>query len=250
MKNRFRLILPILLSTFFYPILIFSQGGSLFVYPNEESAYPTSQEIFNPATATNNDTLNGILEVFGATSYELAFPWASSESLQNAYAIMLTGDPALFKAELESTGYFDLIEIIPNYVINGCVNPLTPNDPGVANWANEVIEVECAWGIEQGDASIVAGVVDTRFDWAHPDLQDKLVAVWGNNTPQNDPHGLGIAGAIGAEANNNFCIAGIGYNTMLAGYVVGDGGGIAFGWEIWDAVNAAIMDGRPVINVS
>jgi hypothetical protein len=261
MKTRFKSSFPTLILSLLccgcFISSLFSQGGGLWVYPNSQGAYPINEVSFSPESATQNVTLNGLFAEYGVYYYHLSFPGSITPSLQNAYSIGLTGDPYALKDSLESLGLFDLIEIQTNYIendiessqnlVNGCPNPWTPNDPGAGNWANELIEVECAWSIEQGSPNIVAAVVDRYFELTHPDLANKIVALVGpNNIPASNPlldHGTGMSGAIAAEPNNNYCVAGVGYNTRFAAYSLGNMG-------IWELIWQAYQDGRPVINVS
>lgn len=155
--------------------------------------------------------------------------------------------------ELNSTGYFDIIE--PVFFDQP---QLTPNDPAQVNqYYLNIIRAYDAWDITQGSTSIVIGVIDSGGDMDHPDLQNNIFVdpadptdgidndgdgYIDNNrgwdfsgadasligTPgyigDNDPsipkgnrfrHGTMVAGCASATTNDAVGISGIGYNSKL-----------------------------------
>ncbi len=92
-------------------------------------------------------------------------------------------------------------------------------------------------GLQQGFAAIQAGaaqrwsrgegvriaIIDTGVDLGHPDLAGRVAAA-GNfvnddmSTFQTDRHGTGVAGIIGADANNNLGIVGVAPSARLQVY--------------------------------
>lgn len=54
-----------------------------------------------------------------------------------------------------------------------------PNDPSYSSqYALAKINAALAWDINQGDTSIVIGIVDTGVDWDHPDLAANIWTNW------------------------------------------------------------------------
>jgi len=113
----------------------------------------------------------------------------------------------------------------------------TPNDPMInSQYYLSLMKAFSAWDFTLGGQEIVVGIVDTGTDPTHFDLIHKFA--YNTNDPVNgidddndgfvdnylgwnmaennnyvtaniDPHGVGICGIVGAEANNSFGIAGI-----------------------------------------
>ncbi len=106
--------------------------------------------------------------------------------------------------------------------------------------------------VSSGSKDVVVGVIDTGFDFDHPDLKDNIVPgsktfvpgttdAWDYNS-----HGTHVAGTIGANGR----IKGVAPDTGLRAYrVFGATGGAQQIW-ITDAIIAAADDGVDVINMS
>ncbi len=131
---------------------------------------------------------------------------------------------------------------------------------GLKNTPNPGIDIDAvsAWQRSIGSPSIVVGVIDTGFDYDHPDLMDN---VWkapndfdvtlgtetihcskdshGYNaialtperacdpTDEDDGHGTHVTGIIGAVGNNEIGVAGVNWQTSLMGLkFIGPFGGL------------------------
>lgn len=74
-----------------------------------------------------------------------------------------------------------------------------------------------AWGISQGNSSIIIAVVDDGVELTHPELAGQLVAGYDFANNDNDPspnwwgegHGTSVAGLIAAKTNNSIGVAGV-----------------------------------------
>jgi serine protease len=139
---------------------------------------------------------------------------------------------------LMTTGIFMYAEpyVIPELLY-------TPNDPLVANqyYLNNIRAYD-AWEIWKGDTNYVVGIIDTGYEFNHPDLvnavkynyNDPIDGLdndndgyvdnfrgWNlgenNNNPQYSAlgHGIHVSGIAGATADNTFGIAGVGFKTKI-----------------------------------
>jgi subtilisin family serine protease len=116
----------------------------------------------------------------------------------------------------------------------------TPNDPQVGSqWFINKIQAYTAWDIQQGDTSVVIGIVDSGTDWDHPDLQANLklnyndpingidddqdgyidnYRGWDMSMDDNNPmvdmsdHGSHVSGCAAAVTNNGTGVSSPGFN--------------------------------------
>ncbi|MEL6944156.1 MAG: S8/S53 family peptidase, partial [Bacteroidota bacterium] len=213
-----------------------------------------------------------------------SFPNAKTAELQNIYEIHFQNkqwNKDRLKTAFSNLNLFDKIEFANYYIADNqlkregghgytnsiltssCPEPLAPvNDLYVSNnWVNNdalnLIEANCAWTITKGDPSIVVGIADTEFDDNHEDLKNQIIHLSGNYTaPPECEHGTIVAGCVAAETNNSLGIAGIGYNTKIAGYKVysyvwyDSNRNPRCGGNPWSGIWQAFQDERPIINVS
>jgi MYXO-CTERM domain-containing protein len=96
---------------------------------------------------------------------------------------------------------------------------IPPNDPRYpGQFFFDDLEMESAWGLSLGDASVVIAVVDNGCDLLHPDLQDKLDPGHDVVDDDDDPsffpggvgneHGTACTGLIAAITDNDLDVAG------------------------------------------
>ncbi len=133
-----------------------------------------------------------------------------------------------------------------------CSNPATVNDP-YSGYELTLPGYPCAWGITQGDPSVVIAVVDADFDLNHPDLSGNIISKVGTpGSPECGWHGNAVAGAIIATPNNGIDVAGAAPGAKVAGYIVDSQFLANCGCKgnPWPQVWKAYLDGRRIINVS
>ncbi len=132
-----------------------------------------------------------------------------------------------------------------------------PNDPFYATnqYGPQLIGVEQAWELTQGDPDVLVAVVDTGADFDHPDLAGKLVPGWDFVNNDADPsddngHGTHVAGIIAAATDNGVGIAGVGFNTRVLVVKVLNERGSGFYSTIAQGIVYAVDEGARVINLS
>ncbi len=149
--------------------------------------------------------------------------------------------------------------------------PLSPSIAGAD------IDIENAWNIEQGDSSVIVGIIDSGNKLDHPEFDNRI---WRNyseipnngidddsngfiddtqgwdfansdNNPTDDlGHGTNVTGIIGANGNNTIGHAGVDWNCklmILKGIDINN-----FGYYSWwaDAIYYAVDNGANVISMS
>lgn len=96
---------------------------------------------------------------------------------------------------------------------------ILPNDytdifSGERNPDLDLIRAPQAWQITTGNPNVLVGIVDTKVDLNHEDLQGQVVLEVNMGT-STTPHGTGVAGMVAAKTNNNKGIASIANNVKL-----------------------------------
>ena len=208
----------------------------------------------------NNDTLNQLFADFSVTSVQVSWPGAKSATLRKVFEVHLDGDANALRDTLQALAMFNNVVLCDYYVTAGCTNPLSTNDPYVANAASGnvllsntdqhlvLMDAYCAWTITKGSPDIIVGVVDTEFDINHEDLEGQILSVSHNNSVH--AHGTSVAGCVAAIPNNNVGIAGIGYHTKVKGYTTANYNPVEAGLDvvnIWPLVWQAYTE---EVNVS
>lgn len=154
-----------------------------------------------------------------------------------------------------------------------------PNDPDASNGNQsylEVIKAFDAWEITKGNSDIVIGISDTGLDFEHTDIESKLFKNardtingkdddgngyvddyqgydFGDSDPISSPndrkHGTMVGGLAGAATDNEFGIAGVGFNTTISSLKVFNSTNnlIINGYE---SVLYAADNGYDIINLS
>ncbi len=235
------------------------------------------------AVATNAQSLDGLLQAFGATTAEPVFgdmggtaaragrpsragleriyrvQWTAPVPVEHAVAA-LAADPSVEYAE-------------PDYVARAA---RTPNDPEYATqWALPKINAPAAWDVTTGAPTVIIALVDSGVDTAHPDFAGRL---WENDDPVNgadddlngkvddangwnvfansndltDPNGHGseVGGVAGAASDNGAGVAGMCWNCRLMFVNAMQANNVANYSDVAAAVQYAASNGAQVINLS
>ncbi len=137
-------------------------------------------------------------------------------------------------------------------VESGAAESLGSTDP--MDWAWNIDRVTgngAAWDVHTGNRDVVVGVIDTGFDFDHPDLKANIMPGSKTFVPGTTDawdrhfHGTHVAGTIAA----NGAIKGVAPNVGLRAYRVFNTGSARQSW-ITEAIVAAANDRVDVINMS
>jgi subtilisin family serine protease len=193
--------------------------------------------------------------------------------------------------EYIKTGEMEYAE--PDYHGKGCgAGAIHPNDTYYSRqWglyndgtfslspakAGADMDMENAWGIQQGNSNIVVGIIDSGTKLDHPEFSGRIwtnsleianngldddnngriddVNGWdfanNDNNPTDDlGHGTNVTGIIGANGNNSTGFAGVDWNCKLM--ILKGLNSNNFGYYSWwaDAIYYAVDNGAKIINMS
>jgi thermitase len=139
------------------------------------------------------------------------------------------------------------------------------------------IDMDEAWDIEQGDASVIAAVLDNGMNYNHPEFDGRIwsnsgeianngvdddnngyvddVLGWDFAYEDNDPndaygHGTNVGGIMAATGNNGLGYAGVDWNcTVMPIKILNDDD---FGFYSWwaEAIQYAVDNGAKTMNMS
>jgi subtilisin family serine protease len=134
----------------------------------------------------------------------------------------------------------------------------TPNDAlWPQQWGLRLIGAPRAWDATRGSGGIVVAVLDTGFDFSHPDLAGAAQRGTGtdlvnrDSDPSDDEgHGTSVAGVIAARTNNGEGQAGVCWACTLLPVKVMDSSGSGSTSTVADGIVWAADHGARVINLS
>ncbi len=139
-----------------------------------------------------------------------------------------------------------------------CLEPsLVPNDPWYANWqlSLQLMDSEPAWDVTTGSTSVPIAIADSGADFAHPDLQGRLVAGYDfvdNDTYPMDEngHGTSVTGVAGATTNNGLGVAGVTWTSPILTVRIAGYTGYTTSGRMTQAITYAADQGARVVNLS
>ncbi|RLG55519.1 MAG: hypothetical protein DRN88_05575, partial [Candidatus Hydrothermarchaeota archaeon] len=152
----------------------------------------------------------------------------------------------------------------PNYIAHIAAVPNDPDFPqqwglhniGQYHLPDADIGAPEAWDVEQGDSTVIIGIVDTGVDWGHPDLAGQILSHGydfvndDDDADDDNGHGTHVAGIAAAAANNSIGIAGVAWNCKILPVKVLQSNGTGSYSDVANGVIYAADNGAEVINMS
>lgn len=171
------------------------------------------------------------------------------------------GSELLMAARLRDAGLTDIAE--PDYIEH---TTAFPNDPLYSQqYALPLINAPSAWTTTMGSPSVIVAVIDTGFDFTHPDKPINLIAgpthtstaaqdgcaPEGVNGPEDDyGHGTHVGGIIAAATNNGIGVAGLAPDVRLLVIKAADCTGNLADSDVAQSIDDATTLSARVINMS
>lgn len=169
------------------------------------------------------------------TSYELIY---ETDTIEDAYELAAIFDLSLVEYTSYGFSVFESNDVNKkdeyltygfeyNHKLEVAANFLFPfdEDPYLNNqYAIEMMDIDLAWNLEEGDIDYLIAIIDTGIDTDHIEFIDRISPLSFNaRTDQigltyvedTNGHGTNVAGVIGAIKNNKEGIAGIVQNSQL-----------------------------------
>ncbi|MEO6867373.1 MAG: S8 family serine peptidase, partial [Gaiellales bacterium] len=137
----------------------------------------------------------------------------------------------------------------------GVASSWIPNDTFYSSqWALQKIGAERAWELSRGNGVTIA-VVDSGFDYIHPDLAGRVDLGRDFVDKDDDPmdvqgHGTHVAGIAAGGADDDYGIAGIAPGARILAVRVLDAEGAGNYSQVADGIVYAAKRGAKVINLS
>lgn len=209
--------------------------------------------------STMNGDLNRILSNYEVTSFVQARPDGKTQKVRDLYELKISNS-ALLRSLYNELNLLDQIDDLiilcdvpslgnQDLDVGGFNDPLVQGNDA---WYLNGMNIPCSWDYSTGDNTVIA-VVDEYFDYSHDDLANKFHSIqyFSNNSNPTCSHGFAVAGAAAAIINNGICTVGSGFNTKVAGYIVGSNScGYVNGSARRQAILQAVADGHKIINIS
>ena len=141
----------------------------------------------------------------------------------------------------------------------------TPNDPRYMDhtlWGLDKIAAPAGWDVLTSASNIVVAVLDTGVRYTHEDLAANmwvnpndgshgLNVVAGNTDPNDDNvHGTGVAGVLGAVGNNGKGVVGVTWRTQIMACKCFNSSGIGSVSMVVTCLDYARTNGARIINAS
>ncbi|UZR92404.1 S8 family serine peptidase [Chondrinema litorale] len=196
------------------------------------------------------------------------------EEFSRIYKLQLRENSDLVKiiAQLKEQDWIEYAEPLYKYELM-----FEPNDTyNWAHWGHVNTQTYDAWDINQGDSSIIIGIIDTGVKTSHPSLSSQLYynnaeryglpgiddddngftddslgydfAEYDTDVSDNNGHGTEVSGMAAAKVNDNFGTFGTGYNTKFMPIKVYHSSGYIM--NTYTAMLYAAENGCKIINLS
>lgn len=158
-----------------------------------------------------------------------------------------------FVASAEPCGLVEL-DLLATEVTNRITN-----DPySYIQWAISNINLDDVWNVHtKGSSEVLVGIIDTGIDINNVDLASKVSQSLSesfdddDDDPFNDErgHGTAVAGIIGAEHDNNYCIAGVCDEVTLVSLKIPSGRN-SYASILAEAIGYASASNIDILNIS
>jgi subtilisin family serine protease len=180
---------------------------------------------------------------------------AEAEPIAGTDTVEVTAaEPELAGVAADLTAEPDVEAVEPNRVRSASRVPNDASYPSQQPYLTG-IGVPTAWDVANTGAATVVAVLDTGVDRDHPDLAPNLVAgrdiVNADADPSDDNgHGTGVAGVVGAATGNGAGVAGVAWNASIMPVKVLGADGTGFDADIASGITWATNNGADIINLS
>ena len=200
-----------------------------------------------------------VKDVYDISKLRASFYFARQENLRRTFRLYFNRAEKINEIleYLKDNPSIEYAERVPIHRKTIVPNDLGANNTGsTGQWFLHKIRAQQAWDLALGNAEIKVAVVDDAVQTTHPDLTNVCLAGRDVSDNDNDPnppdatfdHGTHVAGIVGAQTNNGFGIASIGFGISII--PVKATNEVDFITDGYEGVTWAINNGADVINMS
>jgi subtilisin family serine protease len=197
----------------FVQVLVFS-----FVLNAQQGSSKVMATVVNKELLTmENATWRSLVEGFGISSYEMAFPSSRTASLREVYEFTCACDEQdLLVAMARANELFVKPEVVPVFELLDMPNDY--NTVFAVDYALDLINASAAWDVTKGSSEIVIAITDSNYDVLHEELAGKFSFLQSGLTNTNKDHGSAVAALAAGNTNNGVGKSSIGWNSDLRLY--------------------------------
>jgi hypothetical protein len=211
MRRSLPVILLIILTLLCFSTLSYSQTGKVWV--------TIPSDVDTPYLGTdgrwkaNDSAFNAQINLLEISSSGKALPASRNATLQRVYELTCN----CLQAELEDrlSTNVSVVSGVQRAPVYDTLH--TPNDyniqPGMNNYALNLINAQTAWDITTGDTNVVIGISDQGYSPTHSELVGKYVYL--NSGSNFTTHGNAVSILAAGRTNNNNGLSSIGYDCKL-----------------------------------
>jgi len=250
-----------ILAVFAFAVFVLAANAFAAGSATTQPAYVPNQLLVKLAPGLSEAERDATFEKIGA---KLIRPVA----LANTYLVELvpTRGETVQSAITRASTVEGIVMAGPNYIKRIIATPNDPEWPKL--WGMRMINMEKAWDVTRGSASVIVAVLDTGFSLDHPDLVNRYLPGRDTADGDDDPsesipedededgmnevsHGTHVAGIIAAQGNNAQGVVGVCWDAVkILPVKVMDATKLADNAACIDGMEFAKQQGAQVVNMS
>jgi len=248
----------------------YSSSKKFWIYVNSSLFVVIKENLSDYELSVFDSLKTYLLNLDEVLYFEKIYDGLNNEKLDNYFHLGCAYNDDSIKIVLDQTNLFTTVFFEPKIDFNpscnvncdGAINPTGQTSIIQDNYAYEMLNLPCAWGITTGNSAINIAVLDQDFHepYYHPDLENVINSyhsIYTSNKPADEPgpdpnicepfHGVAVAGIIAANPYNEIGLTGAGYDITVNAYCTRTPSDYMS--DLHHQIAQAIVDGNKIINI-